>query len=57
MKRIIQNVALASALAIAVPLFAGTGNPPAQDLAGQVRHQLVMLPYYSVFDDLSYSGS
>jgi hyperosmotically inducible protein len=55
MKRIIQNVALASALAIAVPLFAGTGNPPAQDLAGQVRHQLVMLPYYSVFDDLSYS--
>jgi hyperosmotically inducible protein len=55
MKRIIQNVALAAALAIAVPLFAGTGNPPAQDLAGQVRHQLVMLPYYGVFDDLSYS--
>ena len=36
-------------------MFAGTGNPPAQDLASQVRHELVMLPYYSVFDDLSYS--
>ncbi|MGA2877381.1 MAG: BON domain-containing protein [Bryobacteraceae bacterium] len=55
MKRIVQNVALASALAIAVPLFAGTGNPPAQDLGNQVRHQLVMIPYYSVFDDLNYS--
>ena len=56
MKRTIQNVALAAALAIAaVPMFGGTGNPPTQDLAGQVRHQLVMIPYYSVFDDLNYS--
>ncbi len=36
-------------------MFAGTNNPPAQDLANQVRHELVMLPYYNVFDDLSYS--
>jgi len=36
-------------------MFGGTGNPPTQDLAGQVRHQLVMIPYYSVFDDLNYS--
>ncbi len=55
MKRIIQAIALAAALAMgSAPLFAGTGNPPAQDLANQVRHQLVMIPYYSVFDDLNY---
>ena len=35
-------------------MFAGTGNPPAQDLASQVRHELVMIPYYNVFDDLNY---
>jgi hyperosmotically inducible periplasmic protein len=56
MKRTIQNIALAAVLALgAVPMFAGTGNPPVQDLASQVRHELVMIPYYSVFDDLSYS--
>ncbi len=56
MKRTIQSIALASALAIgALPMLAGTGNPPVQDLASQVRHELVMLPYYSVFDDLGYS--
>jgi hyperosmotically inducible periplasmic protein len=56
MKRKIESIALASAFLLAtVPLFAGTGNPPAQDLAGQVRHELVMIPYYSVFDDLNYS--
>jgi len=56
MKRTIQSIALATVLAVAsVPLFAGTGNPPVQDLASQVRHQLVMIPYYSVFDDLNYS--
>ncbi len=55
MKRIIQNVSLAAALAFAVPMFAGTGNQPVQDLANQVRHQLVMLPYFNVFDDLGYA--
>jgi hyperosmotically inducible periplasmic protein len=59
MKKIIQKVALASALAIAVPVFAGTGTgtgtPNGQDLANQVRHELVMIPYYTVFDDLNYS--
>jgi hyperosmotically inducible periplasmic protein len=56
MKRKIQNIALAAALCIgAIPIFAGTGNPPPQDLASQVRHQLVMIPYYNVFDDLGYS--
>ncbi len=56
MKRTIQHLALASALAFgAVSLLAGTNNAPAQDLASQVRHELVTLPYYNVFDDLSYS--
>ena len=36
-------------------MFAGSGNPPAGDLANQVRHELVMIPYYNVFDDLNYS--
>jgi len=56
MKRTIQHVALAAALAFAaVPMFAGSGNAPVRDLASQVRHELVMIPYYSVFDDLNYS--
>ena|SRR5579863_344484 len=56
MKRTIQNITLAAVLALgAVPMVAGTGNPPVQDLANRVRHELVMIPYYSVFDDLGYS--
>jgi hyperosmotically inducible protein len=59
MKRTIQHIALAAALAagavFASPMFADSGNPPDSNLANQVRHQLVMNPYYSVFDDLNYS--
>jgi hyperosmotically inducible protein len=55
MKRTIQYFAIVAALAVAAPMFAGSANPPAQDLTSQVRHQLVMIPYYSVFDDLNYS--
>src|ERR1700689_5865794 len=55
MKKIVQSIAFAAALAIAsVPMFASNGNAP-QDLTAQVRHQLVMIPYYSVFDELNYS--
>lgn len=54
MKPIFQSIAFAAALALAsVPMFAGNGNVP-QDLTAQVRHELVMIPYYSVFDNLSY---
>ncbi len=54
MKRIVQSIAFATALAVAsVPAFASNGNAP-QDLTAQVRHELVMIPYYSVFDDLNY---
>ena len=55
-KKAIQNLALTAALAIAtMPVF-GRNNPaPIGDLANQVRHELVTLPYYNVFDDLNYS--
>jgi len=55
-KTAIRNLALAAALAVAtVPVFGRTDPVPARDLADQVRHELVMLPYYNVFDDLNYS--
>jgi hyperosmotically inducible protein len=55
-KRAIRNLALTAALAIAtVPVFGRTDPAPTGDLADQVRHQLVMIPYYNVFDDLNYS--
>jgi len=55
MRRKYQNVALAVVLALAsVPLFASNGPAPG-DLSAQVRHQLLMNPYYTVFDDFGYS--
>src|SRR5258708_16029447 len=41
---------------LAVPAFMyGSANPPApQSLEAKVRHQLNMLPYYGVFDNLSF---
>jgi hyperosmotically inducible protein len=54
MRRIVQSFALAAALGMAgVPMFASNGNMPL-NLVDQVRHELVMIPYYSVFDDLNY---
>lgn len=32
----------------------GTPNPDEQHVAKEVRHELVMLPYYSIFDDLEF---
>src|ERR1700742_1556666 len=31
------------------------GDPAEVKIAQQVRHQLLLLPYYSLFDDLEYS--
>ena len=31
------------------------GSPDEEQLAKEVRHNLLMLPYYSIFDDLSFS--
>ena len=54
MMRRLQNMTLAVALTVlALPVMAS--NAPKGDIADQVRHELVMLPYYSVFDNLEYS--
>jgi hyperosmotically inducible periplasmic protein len=57
MKSIIRKFSLASALtAMFVPgfLLASNQNKQPHDLADQVRHKLVMLPYFGVFDNLAY---
>jgi len=58
MKTTFWKFTLAFALtALAAPAFlladAG-GSKPENSLANKVRHELVMLPYYNVFDSLSY---
>ncbi len=47
---------LAMGLLLAIPAFVyGSNQPPAQkSLDERVRHAIAMLPYYSVFDELSY---
>jgi hyperosmotically inducible protein len=53
MKTRLVVVALAAALAVStVPMFGRSTQP--RDLNDAVRHQLVMLPYYTIFDDLQY---
>ena len=46
---------LMTGLVLAVPaaMFASAGKAP-KSLEEQVRHELVMLPYYNVFDNLSF---
>jgi hyperosmotically inducible protein len=52
MKSKILSMALALALASSTAsLFA---RAPQGDLGDAVRHELVMLPYYTIFDDLGY---
>lgn len=54
MKTRLKGISLVAALALfAAPIFARSHEP--RDLNDQVRHELVMLPYYSIFDDLAYS--
>ncbi len=55
MKRILNKLTLtiAAAAILALPAFSKqTGNDG--DLSKKVRHELVMLPYYNIFDNLSY---
>jgi hyperosmotically inducible periplasmic protein len=61
-RALFTTVFIAATLAVAP--FAGTANakapakqqkePKAKNLVKEVRHQLVLLPYYSVFDNLEY---
>jgi len=53
MMRRIQAISLVAALAVFVsPMFA---RYQAKDLSDAVRHELVMLPYYNIFDDLEFT--
>ncbi len=57
MKQTVNNLALAGIL-VCLPLV-GTGlantTPEQERLAQQVRHELLMLPFFGVFDDLSFT--
>jgi hyperosmotically inducible protein len=56
MNTFLKNRFLALGLTVAsLPAFLGasTGSN-APDLTNRVRHELVMLPYYTIFDDLSF---
>ncbi len=44
-------LAAGAVLAVPAAMYASAGSGPLED---QVRHQLVMLPYYNVFDSLSF---
>jgi hyperosmotically inducible protein len=54
MKGMTQKLSLIAALALLTsPVFA-SNKAPKGDLGDQVRHELVMLPFFNVFDDLNY---
>lgn len=61
MKTMIRNFTLAAAVTLlTAPAFlradtpVGSGSKPDLELAKKVRHELVMLPYYNIFDSLGY---
>lgn len=50
-----KRVSLAiAAVTLALPMMLPAAGKPSGDLTKEVRHELVMLPYYSIFDNLSY---
>lgn len=51
MKSIFRNLTLALAVGA---LALSAASKPEGNLADKVRHQLVMLPYYNIFDNLAY---
>ena len=57
MKGKFQKISLALAAAIlTVPMLQQSAvGAPRRDLTERVRHELVMLTYYSIFDDLEYN--
>jgi hyperosmotically inducible protein len=52
--RISAGVTIAAMMLAAPGLLVFANQPPQDALANHVRHELVTLPYFSVFDDLSY---
>lgn len=54
MKGTLQKIVIALACAaLAAPMFLQAGSNP-KPLPEKVRHELTILPYYNVFDDLSF---
>src|SRR5437868_1106963 len=51
---VIAIVAIAAVAAIAAPGASNETGGSDQQVAQKVRHELVTLPYYSVFDNLAY---
>lgn len=51
MKKLLGALALA---AVCLPVWADKNDKGVDRIAREVRHELVMLPYYNVFDDLAY---
>ncbi len=47
------TLTMAAAALLALPALPAP-NPANHDLTKEVRHELVMLPYYSIFDNLAY---
>ena len=51
--KLLRNIAIGVlSIGLMAPVAMLASTP--QDLSAQVRHELVMLPYYNVFDDLAY---
>ncbi len=47
-------LAISAAVVMSLPALLLAANKYGGDLTQEVRHELVMLPYYSIFDNLSY---
>lgn len=45
---------MAATLAVALTMIVGVASAAQRSLVEAVRHELVMLPYYSIFDNLAY---
>lgn len=45
---------MAATLAVALTMIVGVASAAQRGLVEAVRHELVMLPYYSIFDNLAY---
>jgi len=49
-----RMLTLAGIMAVSLPAFAAKERQPSSRLEQEVRHELVMLPYYNVFDNLAF---
>ena len=51
---VIATLAMAATATVAAPKTTGSESASRQQLVKQIRHELVTLPYYGVFDNLAY---